>query len=111
MSKNFLTALAPFAHRAEGQRLFEGHTLNAEKSLLLLLLIIIIIIIYYICTGSAAQMPIIKQERAKRETKQTKHTHKRQNNMFHFYTVTLQILELQQKLSVREIVHTYMLPY
>jgi hypothetical protein len=33
MSRNFPSALAAMAHRAEGQCLFAGHTLNAEKSL------------------------------------------------------------------------------
>jgi hypothetical protein len=33
MSRNVPTALTALAHRAEGQCLFEGHMLNAEKSI------------------------------------------------------------------------------
>jgi hypothetical protein len=33
MSRNFPTALVALAHRAERQCLFDGRTLNAEKSL------------------------------------------------------------------------------
>jgi hypothetical protein len=42
MSRNIPTAVA---HGAEGQRLVEGRTPNAEKSLIIIIMIIIIIII------------------------------------------------------------------